>query len=930
MIRSVCHGLLFTICLLTSTSVLATQEDHRVVVSPGVRVLELLKDDPPPFIRKGVVSKNGFRGTVRFNSPLTRREIAQLEAAGIRFSRRSRLADPVDRIGAIYPAFIPFALIPDLQRFSRTVQIDPVLIEAPEPALDITNPLCTADRAAAMVPPELGVLPGEGIRIVDIDAGMDVFHPSFFRPGQQLVAWLDHDGNGELTLGVDCADLNGDEVCQGHETLRLIDAGFVDYDDEDTLDVLGGDGQFQPDRDWLYADTNGSGRREYGPAYGYNDESPGFGEPLFVMDDVNRDGQGQPAEKLFMLTTSKVEAVWAEGQEYRRGENLTQVDPFMFGHEDWIPRSKHGTAVTGILAGNTPGLNQGYGMAPYATLYVADFALDSFYESGEVDTDLQKLVWAQEQEAHVVLFEFGSWTATFMDGSTNLESAMDEIFSQGIMVVAAAGNLGGKGKHMFHDFDPGQTDVGMTAPYKWGTKKEKKLDMESLSLALHWEGEKGEIDLALLIPGMEQPVPIPEDTDQPILLMDRFMVVSFAEESARGFVYRSLYVWDDLWDALPLGKYNWVLTNHREEPLPVHGFVKDNESSWSKSVMFDDWKTSYYTLAHPAMADSALTVGAYCGRACSDKYLGKMKYYSSRGPRIDGAQGIEIVAPADPFAPSPHILPGVLVDGVEMFGGYREFSGTSGAAPHVAGSVALLRQLYPEESTQQLFDRVTQGARAERQMGELPHRRWGYGKMDAYRAAFGVAPPENDPPKAALELLWRKGLTAQMDASASSDDMEQPLEYRWDFEYDGLYDTPWGTDPTLELSPAQPGMATVKVQVRDLHGARDAALLAVEFSDDWVEPAPEPAVEAELDLVAQVADQRSDLWTAEAVVDIEQADGAQTGSAATQAGCGCRLHSSPSLSPAPLLMLLILLLATVRTRREFACRTPNPVVKTFP
>lgn len=893
----------------------AQEHQHRTIISPGVRLLETVKDAPPRFIRKGVVNCAGFRGTVRFAQRLSRTEIEGLEKVGIVFSRKSRLADPVDRLGTVYPAFIRFAALEELARFPGTVQVDPVLIEEPEPALDVTGPLCTADRTVALIPPVSGVNPGEGMRIVDIDAGIDVFHPSFFLPGETYFSWLDENGDGVLTPWEDCVDINEDSACQPHEILGLIDVGFVDYNDEDTLEMLGGDGQFSPGVDWLFADSNGSGRREYGPAWGYADSDPGFGEPLFVLDDVNRNGAGEPDEKLVMLAQSKLKAVLAEGKVYNRGESLTSVDPFMFGHEDWIPRSKHGTAVAGILAANTPGLNSGYGMAPFATLFIADFALDSFYESGEVDTDLQKLIWAQEQQAHVVLFEFGSWTATFMDGSTNLEHAMDTMFSEGTMIVTAAGNLGGKGKHMFHDFLPGDTDVWMVAPYNWGTKKLKKLDAESLSFALHWQGDKGEVGLALALPGMDEPVQIPEDTNTPVLLMNRYLVVSFAEKSSRGFVYRSCYVWDDQWDALPLGRYRWVLTNHREQDLPVHGYVKDNESSWSRSVEFDDWKTSYYTLAHPAMADSALTVGAYCGRACSQSSLGKLKSYSSRGPRIDEAQGIEITAPADPFAPSPHIFPGVLVDDVEMFGGYREFSGTSGAAPHVAGSAALLMQLYPEDSTQQIFQRVIAGARAERRMGQLPHRRWGWGKLDVYRAAFGQPPPSNTPPDAVLETLWRKGLTIMLDASASLDESPHELEYRWDLDYDGGFDTPWGAEPTLELDRVTPGVVTVKVEVRDPHGAVDAALISAQLLDDWVEPSPEPASERDPDIREAVFD-TSDLVTGEPAVEVGMPS-------KDNSGCGCRTGFS-SQAPRTGLFLFLLVAAIGSSGLRRKARTCPP------
>jgi PKD repeat protein len=49
----------------------------------------------------------------------------------------------------------------------------------------------------------------------------------------------------------------------------------------------------------------------------------------------------------------------------------------------------------------------------------------------------------------------------------------------------------------------------------------------------------------------------------------------------------------------------------------------------------------------------------------------------------------------------------------------------------------------------------------------------------------------------------------------------QALEYRWDFENDGMYDTAWSADPTAKYTYPNCQAYTVTLQVRDIHGATD-------------------------------------------------------------------------------------------------------------
>lgn len=82
----------------------------------------------------------------------------------------------------------------------------------------------------------------------------------------------------------------------------------------------------------------------------------------------------------------------------------------------------------------------------------------------------------------------------------------------------------------------------------------------------------------------------------------------------------------------------------------------------------------------------------------------------------------------------------------------------------------------------------------------------------------------NTPPVASFTTSPMSGDTEtvfRVDASASSDpeNASGPLEVRWDWEDDGQWDTAWTTVKTASHSYGQPGMYTIRLEVRDSAGA---------------------------------------------------------------------------------------------------------------
>jgi len=117
-------------------------------------------------------------------------------------------------------------------------------------------------------------------------------------------------------------------------------------------------------------------------------------------------------------------------------------------------------------------------------------------------------------------------------------------------------------------------------------------------------------------------------------------------------------------------------------------------------VAAGNWGPDYFTIGTPAAARKVVTVGA------SDKY-DLLAWFSSRGPTVDFRVKPDVVAPGVKiwaalargsyieYSANQSRIPAIDVDGDGRYD-YVMLSGTSMATPHVSGVAALLKQLNPD------------------------------------------------------------------------------------------------------------------------------------------------------------------------------------------------------------------------------------------
>ncbi len=134
---------------------------------------------------------------------------------------------------------------------------------------------------------------------------------------------------------------------------------------------------------------------------------------------------------------------------------------------------------------------------------------------------------------------------------------------------------------------------------------------------------------------------------------------------------------------------------------------------WSLNHDFEKYSVAENSIGSPADARGAMSVGA----VHFDEYdLGIIADYSSRGPTTDGRFKPELVAPSGVSTAS--------YGESEVFYGY---TGTSAAAPHVAGAAALIKSANPSYSRDDLWDALVEATVDIGPRGR--DNTFGYGKL---------------------------------------------------------------------------------------------------------------------------------------------------------------------------------------------------------
>jgi subtilisin family serine protease len=385
----------------------------------------------------------------------------------------------------------------------------------------------------------------------------------------------------------------------------------------------------------------------------------------------------------------------------------------------------HGTHVASIAAGSAAPYA---GIAPDADLIVVATANDS-KALGDSARTLDAIRYVFERAAAlgrpaVVNLSLGNYIGPH-DGTSLLERGIDRLLSQpGRMLVKAAGNAGGARCHAGGSLAPSQQ---ITLPFDVApTNEQATIDL--------WYETVGQFEAVLIDPdGNATPTVSGDELREDFLPHgNRVLISSILGNPANGD--NRLYIVIDPSSAPTLRPGRWQLRLQARQNLGSARFDAWIERGNQPPRFAPEVAEERMTVSVPGTAQHVIAVAAYSDRLANRTAAptARLVDFSSRGPTRDGREQPVIAAPGENIAAARS------ADSNRTPFGAIEWallSGTSMAAPHVTGAVALLLQRDPMLSAAHIRARIVAAAHQHSDRDG-----WGAGRIDLGRLLAQITP----------------------------------------------------------------------------------------------------------------------------------------------------------------------------------------------
>ena len=450
-------------------------------------------------------------------------------------------------------------------------------------------------------------------------------------------------------------------------------------------------------------------------------EIAGAGGVEYSADDID-----------FTIDTTDGRTPTVAGVNVRHRDSKSNGDP-----------NGHGTHVAGIAAGdgsqagNCHGADTYVGVAPDA-----DIILVKANTTAGI-ADAVTYIFAVADDTPCVInislgSDFGVSGIGAHDGTRPDEVRMDGELngSTGRAVVKSAGNSANKGRHA-------SANINSNGSASW-TFNVPAGDTDTNSIGI-WYSGAARLDFTLtdrngnsqgpISPGNSPSPAFPDGTVTPINSRLNRPPAQDVNGGPRNMHNIAIRMNPPESSNILDGDWTITLQETSGNDTTAHCWVGDSGDKVAKFVETD--RAEGTTLTMPGTGANTITVAAY------DHSSGDLADFSSRGPTIDGRQKPDITAPGVAIAAPKNLKRGGICSDC-CYSFYTDKQGTSMAAPHVTGTVALMLQKNPEISFRLIKRFLNDGAATPSGVNEsdLPTPEWGSGLLNASDSVgWTISPP---------------------------------------------------------------------------------------------------------------------------------------------------------------------------------------------
>ena len=452
------------------------------------------------------------------------------------------------------------------------------------------------------------------------------------------------------------------------------------------------------------------------------------------------------------MTNYRIRALWDQLSKDTIGSHLPVGRDYIgtegllaYGQTTDAESETHGTLTLGIAAGS------GYDTRYRGIAFDSDICLVANAVTSNAkyidSTDVYKYTTATDALGFKYLFDyadsqqkpcvvsFSEGYPPYLDQDDSLFSAvLDSLTGPGRILVAAAGN------ESIHDTWVIKTaERPMAGAFIQTDKKQALYRLTAEGDArIHFFAYRGESG-------------IPTDTltlDSQQVPSDSVMVFAFpcGQDTLKVSCYHNVssFIDDDVWQVL-LQSEQYIrklapmaLVVESEGEIQAFGSTSYAFTKNDADPRWTDAQKGHNILA-PACFQAVISVGA-----TTHQPDGKIDYYSSTGPAMNGLRKPEVVAPGTDVAASmSHVYaPDWAIVGHSEFNGisypWGADSGTSLSAPVVAGIIALWLQAKPDLSPQEVLALLDRNCWHPDDSLDYPNHIYGYGMPDAYKGLLDI------------------------------------------------------------------------------------------------------------------------------------------------------------------------------------------------